>query len=200
MLKSHIRFHPPTTQSAAEFLAQDLQHYNEAAWLYVDLLNQPEYTATQRKDLWMALANICTKHSIEGLDWDGMVRAVIGNPKFLPPSLEGVLWTQLADSWIRQGEFDLARSVYEEALERVSKVRDFTILLDAYLKFEEGLLEATMEASGDDDMETEEGEAAVDPADWDLLLPSSTANDQEEAKPSMADLELTLARTEDSPA
>ena len=196
MLRRYAQFHPPATQEIAEFLADKLGHWGEAALLYVQLLNQPELTILQRKDLWMSLAKICTRHPVEkvGLDWEAMVRAVLANPNYLPKEMEGVVWNQLADAWIRRGEFQLARSVYEEALESVSKVRDFTILLDAYLQFEEGLLEATMEAQAENEDEDDAMED-VDQDDWDLLL--SQQDDATDKKSSMSDLELALARAED---
>ena len=51
--------------------------------------------------------------------------------------MEGTLWTKLAHYHIRSGEFEVARSVYEEAMESVSRVRDFSLIFDGYIKFEE---------------------------------------------------------------
>ena len=201
MLRRYIQFNPNATQQVADFLANQLGHWGEAALLYVHLLNdQPELTMHQRKDLWMSLAKICTRHPVEevGLDWDCMVRATLRNKNYLPTELEGVVWNQLADSWIRRGEFQLARSVYEEALESVSKVRDFTILLDAYLQFEEGLLEATMEAQAENEEENENATEGENDDDWDLLLPNQQPHDElAKSASSMSDLELALARAED---
>jgi pre-mRNA-splicing factor SYF1 len=198
LLRRYIQFNPAATKEVADFLANDLNHWGEAALLYVKLLNQPE--VVQRNELWMALANICTRHPVEqvGIDWEALVRGVLKTQNY--KEMEGVLWNQLADAWIRRGEFQLARSVYEEALECVSKVRDFTILLDAYLQFEEGLLEAIMAAA--DEEEEEEADDAASPEtvkdDWDLLLPNSGDEDASAAKKnSMSDLELALARAED---
>jgi hypothetical protein len=42
-----------------------------------------------------------------------------------------------------------SQKVYEESIESVSHVCDFIILMDAYLQFEEGLLEATMESQSE---------------------------------------------------
>lgn len=200
ILRRYVQFNPGATKEVADFLADTLGHWGEAALLYVQLLNQPSLTNFERKDLWMSLAKICTRHPVQqvGLDFEAMSRAVLKTPKhFALQELEGVVWNQLADSFIRQGEFQLARSVYEEAIESVSKVRDFTILLDSYLKFEEGLLEATMEAQAENEEEEEEEETKVDhtEADWDILLQSR--NDSSSNTTSMADLELALARAED---
>eukprot|EP00934_Nitzschia_sp_Nitz4_P000309 Nitzschia sp. Nitz4//scaffold196_size54656//45242//48010//NITZ4_006647-RA/size54656-processed-gene-0.55-mRNA-1//1//CDS//3329540450//309//frame0 len=199
MLRRYVQFNPLATKDVADFLANKLEHWGEAALLYVQLLNESGTPAPMRKDLWMSLAEIAMRHPLDevGIDWDALVRGVLKNPGFLSDELEGVVWNQLATSWIRRGEFQLARSVYEEAIESVSKVRDFTILLDAYLQFEEGLLEATMEAAeGEDEAE----EVVQDTDDWDLLLASNQSNENSSALTSaskMADLELAMARAED---
>lgn len=226
LLRRYIQFYPAAIKDVADFFADELGHWGEAALLYVELLNNNATSAVDlpmslRKDLWMSLAKICTRHPVEveiGIDFEGMVRAMLATIKatrsrgggvvanaaatgsatqYLPADMEGILWSQLADAWIRRGEFQLARSVYEEALESVSTVRDFTILLDAYLQFEEGLLEATMEGQPDDEMLENDGEGAVrnnndDDNDWDILLPQDDTNTS-----SMSDLELALARAED---
>ena len=70
--------------------------------------------------------------------------------------LEGTLWSKLADYYIRQGEFEMARSIYEEALGSVSRVRDFSILFDAYVQLEEGVVEAMMELEENDDNDEQE--------------------------------------------
>ncbi|CAJ1942940.1 unnamed protein product [Cylindrotheca closterium] len=197
ILRRYIQFNPNATKEVAEFFFETLGNWGEAALLYVELLNQPSFSPVERKDLWMDLAKICSRHPVSqvGLDFEAMTRAVLKTPKhYNLQELEGVVWNQLADSWIRQGEFQLARSVYEEAIECVSKVRDFTILLDAYLQFEEGLLEATVEAQAENE-EDEEGENA-DGDDWDLLLQRSTG-ESSKSTTTMADLELALARAED---
>jgi pre-mRNA-splicing factor SYF1 len=202
ILRRYVQFNPVATKEVADFLSDTLGHWGEAALLYVQLLNQPSFTNMERKDLWMALAKICTRHPVQqvGLDFEAMTRAVLKTPKqFALQELEGVVWNQLADSFIRQGEFQLARSVYEEAIESVNKVRDFTILLDAYLQFEEGLLEATMQAQAENEEgeEEEEEESKQDNSedDWDILVESR--KDSSTTTTSMADLELALARAED---
>ncbi len=53
--------------------------------------------------------------------------------------------TKFTDHFIRLGFFEKARDVYEEALDAVSTVRDFSLVFDAYSKFVEQLVTATME-------------------------------------------------------
>eukprot|EP01042_Synura_sphagnicola_P000202 gene202-204_t len=49
----------------------------------------------------------------------------------------GRLWCRLAEFYVRQGAFAKARDIYEEAINTVITVRDFTVVFDAYCKFEE---------------------------------------------------------------
>jgi pre-mRNA-splicing factor SYF1 len=67
----------------------------------------------------------------------------------------GKLWTALADHFIRMGHFERvhflffffqptnqARDIFEEGMNKVITVKDFTIIWDAYAEFEDGLLNA----------------------------------------------------------
>merc|ERR1719498_2382161 len=57
----------------------------------------------------------------------------------------GRLWISLGDHFIRLGQFEKARDVYEEAMASVSTVHDFSLIFDAYSKFLESLITAHME-------------------------------------------------------
>jgi pre-mRNA-splicing factor SYF1 len=52
----------------------------------------------------------------------------------------GIFWCSLAMLKIRQKHYRAAREIYEEALGRVPTVRDFSLVFDAFAKFEESLL------------------------------------------------------------
>jgi pre-mRNA-splicing factor SYF1 len=72
----------------------------------------------------------------------------------------GKLWTRLVDYYIRLGQFEKARDIYEEAIHSVITVRDFTVVFDSYVKFEETVLTAKMgEAEeSDSDSDDDDGE------------------------------------------
>ena len=120
--------------------------------------------------------------------------------------MEGTLWTRLAEYHVRAGDFELARSVYEEALDAITRVRDFSLVFDAYVKFEEGVIEALMELMEDDDEEMgdddEEGKseetAAADNEDLDILLGDNSHNQfsNDEDAGASADVELAISRAE----
>ena len=180
-------------------------------------------SGSTRADIWMALANVCTQYPEEslkvGIDFAALVRHALVPTKHIwtvleeettdgeelasaQPSallhlgeLEGSLWGKLADYYTRMGDFDMARSTYEEGMEAVTKVRDFSILFDAYMKLEEGIVEAMMEEQGNDEQSDDneiENNESHDPDDWDILLVSQDPGSHHH----MADMELALARAE----
>jgi len=174
-------------------------------------------TRKSRHALWMLLANLCTRHATQtqrvGIDFEQLVKSALSPPKLAGYNviveeeneqdeststttqqqqlqlgeMEGTLWSKLADYYVRQGEFEMARSIYEEALEKVSRVRDFSILFDAYVQLEEGVVEAMMELEGEDEEEGNEEQQQQQEDDWDILLQSKNES---------SDIELALARAE----
>ncbi|GAA5857946.1 hypothetical protein JCM8547_006632 [Rhodosporidiobolus lusitaniae] len=74
------------------------------------------------------------------------------------PDQAGRLWTGLATYWIKRGEFDLARETFEEALNSVVTLKDFTQVFDAYAEFEEGYISGLMEGLAAEDVDEEERE------------------------------------------
>lgn len=123
--------------------------------------------------------------------------------------LEGTLWNKLALYYIRSGEFEVARSIYEEAMESVSRVRDFSLIFDSYVKFEENVIEVMMENMNEDEDEEEVTEDSssslehtnnsnMDREDFDILLGKKSKITDEGASEenTTADIELALARAE----
>jgi pentatricopeptide repeat protein len=65
---------------------------------------------------------------IKSMDVDAVIRG--GIRRFSHEV--GNLWTSLADYYIRLGHFEKARDIYEEGINMVSTVRDFSLIFDAY--------------------------------------------------------------------
>lgn len=57
----------------------------------------------------------------------------------------GLLWNSLADYYTRNANFEKAKDIYEEAIQTVTTVRDFTQVFDAYAQFEESVISGRME-------------------------------------------------------
>lgn len=70
----------------------------------------------------------------------------------------GRLWICLADFYLRQGLFGRARDVFEEAISSVATARDFGIIFNAYMKFEEQMIEAEIEEDADVEVDDDEEE------------------------------------------
>ena len=213
VLRSYCQFNPLYKSDFAEFLIRH-EKWGEAAVQYQQLLNLTTAATSNTTDAsssdtrdayWQAFSELCTQHPEQveesGVTWEPILRAVLRRERQKEDAatsatasssslLEGILWTQLADSWIRRGSFDIARSVYEEGLHTVKTVRDFSVLYDAYLEFEEGLLEAAtlaLEQAEGDGNGTEGGAEHVD--DMDILLGDAASS-------KVSDMELALARAE----
>lgn len=75
----------------------------------------------------------------------------------------GKLWTSLADYYIRQGMMEKARDVYEEGLNTVTTVRDFSLVFDTLTHFEESLISYKMQQHAD---EPEGGNSTSDGEDF----------------------------------
>ena len=73
----------------------------------------------------------------------GIIRSMITSGEFQDDL--GLLWTYLAEFFIRQGQFGVARDVFEEAIDidsiGITTVRDLAIVFNAYIKFERQLIE-----------------------------------------------------------
>jgi pre-mRNA-splicing factor SYF1 len=68
----------------------------------------------------------------------------------------GRLWNGLATYWIKMGDFDKARSTFEEGMASVMTVRDFTQVFDTYAEFYESSISALMDAVADEEEGSEE--------------------------------------------
>lgn len=120
--------------------------------------------------------------------------------------MEGTLWTRLAEYHVRAGDFELARSVYEEALDAITRVRDFSLVFDAYVRFEEGVIEAMMElmeedeedGEGEEDGQAQKKGATSEDEDLDILLGDDSLQNSlnEDGAGTSADVELAISRAE----
>ncbi len=230
----YVRGYDQSAKLQLAQLALNQQSYGQAAELYVEMLNDASHvtTTTSRHDLWLQLCQICTNHPQATfntmIDFPGIIRTALhrqnnnqnGNKNQTTSlssdlsgnkirEMEGTLWNQLAQYHTVMGQFEMARGIYEEGMQQVTKVRDFSILFDQYIQLEEQLTEAYMQIYNEQE-ESEQADCSIDENDINnascadddddinILLghSSSTSNIESDKNNVERDLELALARAE----
>jgi pre-mRNA-splicing factor SYF1 len=142
---------------------ETMGQFEEAANQLAICVNDEHYVSPSgctRHQMWMRLCDMCAAHPEDisrSLKVDPIIRS--GIARFSDEV--GKLWTRLVDYYIRLGQFEKARDVYEEAIHSVITVRDFTVVFDSYVKFEETVLTAKMGEAEESDSEDEEEEEGV---------------------------------------
>merc|ERR1719440_2365031 len=126
-----------------------IQRFDEAAIRLSGVVDDEDFSSMEgktRHQLWMDLCDLVSKHpaEIKSLKIESIIRS--GIRQFTDEV--GRLWISLGDHFIRLGQFEKARDVYEEAMATVSTVHDFSLIFDAYSKFIESLISAHMERGG----------------------------------------------------
>lgn len=177
--RRYLMFNPAYREDYVSYLV-DLEEYQEAARQLVIILNDVNFASPSgktRHELWMKLCDLCCQHPEEvgsTVNVDAVLRSGIASYS----DEIARLWVSLADYYLRLGQFEKARDIYEEGLASVQTVRDFTVIFDTYVKVEESLLTAKMNllqqgSGGDEDEEdgglTEE-EVAEEQMDVNLRL------------------------------
>jgi len=169
VFRRFLKLEPNEVEDYVEFLLKHDQ-WNEAAALLAKALNRDSFVSRKGKSkhaLWLELCGICTKHAphIKNLAVEPIVRGALR--RFSDDV--GRLWTSLADYFIRLGHFEKARDIFEEGINTVLTVRDFSMIFDAYTQFEETMISAKMEEDGDEE-EKDEGEDELEVEGDDLEL------------------------------
>lgn len=148
----YVQFHPEDMEDYIELLIET-GNFREAVKRYIEILNNPKFQSKNVKSdfqIWSDMVELIVNKarqigdsSVSGIDVDGIVRS--GIKRFADQ--RGKLWAGLATYWITMGEFEAARDVFEEGITTVMTVRDFTMIFDAYVEFEESLISNLMDAA-----------------------------------------------------
>ncbi|KAI0391807.1 TPR-like protein [Xylariaceae sp. FL0594] len=167
--RRYMQVHPEDAEDFIELLTQ-VGLYTEAVKNYIDILNNPRFNSKQSKgpfELWSEMVDLLVDHASEietghetGIEVERIIRS--GIERFADQ--RGKLWCGLATYWVRRGSFERARDVFEEGITTVMTVRDFTLIFDTYVEFEESIIGALMEMAS---KRAEEGVVDED-ADFDL--------------------------------
>uniref|UniRef100_A0A7S2LGF2 Pre-mRNA-splicing factor SYF1 n=1 Tax=Leptocylindrus danicus TaxID=163516 RepID=A0A7S2LGF2_9STRA len=188
--------------------AVDLNRPGEAAKIYQDLLNEAEYMSprgTTRHEMWQRLCELCSAYPTAtkdaGVDFERIIRDALNksdeSSNFFN-EVRGTLYLHLARYHTHAGLFNKVRSVYAEAISSVNTVRDFSLVFDASVRFEEGLCSALMEQMEPEELESTGAEAesksgeSNDVSGLSDLLPTT----EEDSRNKTAELNWTLSRME----
>eukprot|EP01135_Chromosphaera_perkinsii_P000985 Nk52_evm11s155 gene=Nk52_evmTU11s155 len=149
--RRYLKYEPSAVE---EFIAYLKEHerFDEAAERLGDIVNSEKYASKNGKtqyELWGELCDTLSKNpeNIKCMDVERVIRS--GIERYT--DTVGRLWICLADYFIRTGQFERARDVFEESMKKVQTVRDFSQIFDGYAQFEESIINMKMEDDGDDD-------------------------------------------------
>ncbi|KAK6039338.1 HAT repeat protein, partial [Cooperia oncophora] len=141
----YLKLNPRGREDFVEYLIK-IDQLDEAARQLVTLVNEDMPVSDKGKtvhQLWAELCELISKNpkKVHSLDVNVIMRQ--GIQKY--SDQVGVLWCSFAEYYIRAGQFERARDIYEEAMISVKTVRDFTQIFDAYAAFEERNTAARMD-------------------------------------------------------
>ena len=156
-----LKLCPDDSEEFVEYLIS-IKRLDDAAVLLGKIVNDQNFVSKKGKSnhtLWHELCQLISKNpnEIHSLNVDAIIRG--GLRRYTDQV--GNLWNSLADYYIRSGLFERARDIYEEAIQTVTTVRDFTHVFDAYSQFEELSLGRMMEDADAKDL-TEDQTATLD--------------------------------------
>ncbi|XP_055624292.1 pre-mRNA-splicing factor syf1 homolog [Toxorhynchites rutilus septentrionalis] len=154
--RRYLKLCPEDAEEYVEFLIS-IGHLDEAAQQLASIVDNENFFSKHGKSnhqLWNELCELISKNpdKVHSLNVDAIIR---GGLRRYTDQL-GHLWNSLADYYVRSGLFDRARDVYEEAIQTVTTVRDFSQVFDAYAQFEELSLSKVMEEMARNPSEDEE--------------------------------------------
>lgn len=160
--RRYLKLFPEDAEEYIEYLA-DAGKLDEAAQQLASVVDNEHFISKHGKSnhqLWNELCELISKNpdKVHSLNVDAIIR---GGLRRYTDQL-GHLWNSLADYYVRSGLFDRARDIYEEAIQTVTTVRDFTQVFDAYAQFEEISLSKRMEEVANSGGGNEENDVDVE--------------------------------------
>ncbi|ROT39466.1 pre-mRNA-splicing factor SYF1 [Sodiomyces alkalinus F11] len=150
--RRYMQLRPEDAEDFIELLTQ-AGLYTDAIKASMGALNNTRFISKHGRgqfELWSEMVNLMIDHAADigpshetGIDVERIIRS--GISRFTDQ--RGKLWTGLATYWIRRGCFERGRDVFEEGLVSVMTVRDFTLVFDSYVEFEESVICGLMETA-----------------------------------------------------
>lgn len=158
--RRYLKLCPEDAEEFINYLVK-VDRLDEAAQQLARVVDNEHFVSKHGKSnhqLWNELCDMISKNpeKVVSLNVDAIIRS--GLRRYTDQL--GHLWNSLADYYVRSGLFERASDIYEEAIQTVTTVRDFSQVFDAYAQFEELSLSKLMEevatkdnASTNDDIE-----------------------------------------------
>ncbi|KAI9253379.1 hypothetical protein BDA99DRAFT_519620 [Phascolomyces articulosus] len=149
VLRRYLKLEPSHIEEYVDSL-KDLERYDEAAVKLVSIVNSHKFQSIRGKShyqLWQDLCELVVDHcqEITSLQVEPIIRS--GIKRFTDQV--GMLYCRLAMYWIKMGQLEKARDIFEEGITTVLTVRDFTAIFDAYAEFEEEMITTKMEMAAE---------------------------------------------------
>merc|ERR1719347_2284604 len=162
VFKRHLQMYPENSEQYIDYLVS-VDRLDEASQVLAKCVNNPDFVSKAGKSnhqLWNELCDMISKNptKVQTLNVDAIIRS--GLRRYTDQV--GHLWNSLADYYIRSGLFERARDIYEESIQTVTTVRDFTQVFDAYAQFEELALSKKMEEVAEQDNPGDEDEVEIE--------------------------------------
>lgn len=169
--RRYMQVRPENAEDYIELLVE-LGYYTSAIKKYMEILDNSSFQSKKGKSqfqLWSEMVELLVNKAKHidttgdgGIDVDSIIRS--GISRF--SDQRGRLWVGLATYWITKGNFEKARDVFEEGITSVMTVRDFTMIFDSYVEFEESIIGTLMSQA---ESRSKKGKVDED-ADFDLDL------------------------------
>jgi len=143
--RRYLKLQSENVEEFIDYLIE-IGHLEEAAKRLVDIINKEDFVSKVGKSkhqLWSELCELMSKKpdKVTSLKIEPIIRQGIKRYS----DQVGQLWNSMADYYIRSGNFEKVRDIYEEAIQTVLTARDFSQIFDAYAQFEEKMVSSRME-------------------------------------------------------
>ncbi|ORX56150.1 TPR-like protein [Hesseltinella vesiculosa] len=149
VIRRYLKLEPQHVENYIDLLVK-IEHFDEAAQKLVQVVNDHQFKSIRGKSnyqLWQDLCDLVVEHcnDIHSIQVEAIIRS--GIQRFTDQV--GLLYCRLAMYWIKMGQLEKARDIFEEGITTVVTVRDFTAIFDAYAEFEEEMISAKMELAAE---------------------------------------------------
>ena len=162
IFKRYLKFNPDYKEKFVHYLVA-IKEFNYAIELIIEILNDENFFSKENKSqyyYWVMICQIINNYpecinsnkNEKYIDIDKLIRH--GIKKYTDEV--GNLWVTLGNYYIKIGLIDKAREIFEEALEKVLTVRDFSLVFNSYLSFEQNLMKQNIFNDVDEDEDENE--------------------------------------------